>query len=271
MHHCGILSPGSREAFGGPWDTSILQHRFGISLEYAANAGHMPLTWTRAAIAIRINCLLKGCSGVRRVVLERLQDLLRHNIIPIIPLRGSISASGDLTPLSYIGNAIQGKPTIRIFSEDGSDLYADQAFRRACLEPVPLQAKEGLAIMNGTATSAAAACLALHDAHGLAVLAQILTAMSTEALAGTIESFDPFFGQVRPHPGQVGYNPVVFFRDRLTRSATGRSCSKHSRFLERIGAYKRRARRRRPVISRPLLHPHGVAVDWPGARGSCAG
>ena len=209
MHHCGILAPGHREEFGGPSDASILKHRFQTPLEQGAAPGQIPLTWTRAAVAIRINCLLKSCSGVRRVVLERLHDLLHHDIIPVVPLRASISASGDLTPLSYIASAIQGSPSIRVFSEDGSDLYADQALRRADLEPVSLQAKEGLSIMNGTATSAAAGCLALHDTHGLAVLAQILTSMSTEALAGTTESFDPFFGQVRAHPGQV-YQVALF-------------------------------------------------------------
>ena len=184
-------------------DAPVQRHRFNTFTEQAASSTYIPLTWTRAAITVRMNSLLKGCSGVRPVVVERLSDLLRHNIIPIIPLRGSISASGDLTPLSYVGGAIQGKPTIRIFGEDGSNLRADQAFRRAGLEPVTFQAKEALAIMNGTATSAAAASLALHDTHGLAILAQILTSMSTEALAGTVESFHPFFAQMRPHPGQV--------------------------------------------------------------------
>lgn len=97
-----------------------------------------------------------------------MQDLLKHDIIPMIPLRGSISASGDLSPLSYIGGAIQGKPTIRILSRD-QQVYADKAFRTASLEPVVLHAKEGLAIVNGTAISAAVGALALHDTHGLGI------------------------------------------------------------------------------------------------------
>jgi phenylalanine ammonia-lyase len=121
----------------------------------------------------------------------------------MIPLRGSISASGDLSPLSYVCGAIQGKPTIRVMSLDERSIYADMAFLNANLEPVEIRAKEGLAITNGTAVSAAAAALALHDTHTLAVLAQVLTAMSVEALNGTTESFHPFFSQVRPHPGQV--------------------------------------------------------------------
>ena len=233
MHHCGLIAPGPREAAARPLEPSLSRHRFKTSDELADSSTWLPLTWTRAAIAIRINSLLKGCSAVRPVVMERMQDLLLHNIIPIIPLRGNISASGDLTPLSYIGGAIQGKTTIRVFADD-DHLYADQAFQRASLEPVVLQAKEALAIMNGTATSAASACLALHDTHGLAILSQILTAMSTEALEGTTQNFHPFFGQVRPHPGQVRSllqpRPYNMMLVDLTALDTDRGCPKHSRF-----------------------------------------
>lgn len=122
----------------------------------------------------------------------------------MIPLRGSISSSGDLSPLSYICGAIQGKSTIRVLSRNHQGhVYADTAFANARLEPVVLQAKEGLAMTNGTTVSAAAAALTLHDTHGLAIFAQVLTAMSVEALTGTTESFHPFFSKVRPHPGQV--------------------------------------------------------------------
>lgn len=121
----------------------------------------------------------------------------------MIPTRGSISASGDLSPLSYIAGAIQGKPTIRVLCHGPESMYANTSFMDAGLEPVKLQAKEGLAMTNGTSISAAAAVLALHDTHCLAVMAQVLTAMTVEALTGTAESFHPFFSEVRPHPGQV--------------------------------------------------------------------
>lgn len=110
----------------------------------------------------------------------------------MIPLRGSISASGDLSPLSYIGSSIQGKPSTRLLSRNYHEhVYADTAFAAKTLEPVTLRAMEGLAIVNGTAVSAAIRALALHDTHGLAVLAQMLTAMSVEALTGSAESFHP--------------------------------------------------------------------------------
>jgi phenylalanine ammonia-lyase len=94
-------------------------------------------------------------------VVQRLGDLLTHDIIPVVPLRGSISASGDLSPLSYIGGVIQGKPTIRIHAKGFRDLFADQTFAHTGVSPVVLDAKEGLAIVNGTAVSAASGVPAL--------------------------------------------------------------------------------------------------------------
>ena len=121
----------------------------------------------------------------------------------MVPLRDRISASDDLSPLAYVAGTIQGKPTIRLLPKGSQSPRTDLAFNDIGLEPVILQAKEGLAVMNGTATSAGAAAVALHDTHTLVVLAQILTAMSVEALRGTMESFDPFFAKARPHAGQV--------------------------------------------------------------------
>ncbi len=199
----GVLPLGARDHQRGTMDDAIAAFGYDLSYETAHESQHLPWTWVRAAILIRINSLIKGCSSVRPVIVERMQDVLRCNIVPMIPLRGSISASGDLNPLSYIAGVIQGKPTIRVLSRGNKDMYADRALLNAKLDPVKLGAKEGLAIVNGTAISCAAAVLALHDAHGLALLSQILTSMSVEALLGTTESFHPFFAECRPHPGQV--------------------------------------------------------------------
>ncbi|KAL8817076.1 MAG: hypothetical protein Q9223_004022 [Gallowayella weberi] len=167
----------------------------------------LPNAWVRASILIRINSLIVGHSGVRRVVVETMSQLLNHDILPEIPLRGSISASGDLSPLSYIAGAVQGKPTVqvRLGQQDGThrSMTAAEALAEAGVAPVKLAAKEGLAIVNGTAISAGVASLALWKAHHLAIMAQILTCMSVEALCGTDESFDPLFARVRPHPGQI--------------------------------------------------------------------
>ena len=166
----------------------------------------MPEAWSRASLFIRINSLASGYSGVRPILIGKMTELLRMDIIPRIPLRGSISASGDLMPLSYIGGTLEGKRGVTVWA--GSRAHrriatADVALKESSLEPIRLGPKEGLAIINGTAVSTGVGALAMHDANSIAVLSQVLTAMSVEALRGTDESFDPFFGKVRPHPGQI--------------------------------------------------------------------
>ncbi|KAF5316942.1 hypothetical protein D9611_003991 [Ephemerocybe angulata] len=169
----------------------------------------MPESWVRGAILIRMNSLIRGHSGVRWELIEKMNDLLRENITPVVPLRGSISASGDLSPLSYIAGTLIGNPTIRVF--DGPTAFGARQIvsSRKALEahdiaPLPLASKEHLGILNGTAFSASVASLALNDAVHMALLAQICTAMGTEALGGTRLSFDSFINcTARPHPGQI--------------------------------------------------------------------
>ncbi|RAK87616.1 phenylalanine ammonia-lyase [Aspergillus costaricaensis CBS 115574] len=178
-----------------------------LPLDDPTSATIMPESWTRATMIIRLNCLASGCSGIRQSVLDVLLQMIEQHITPRVPLRGSISASGDLSPLSYIGGAMQGHPSIHVWKRgqkaDCQVKGADIALKESSIPVVCLDAKEGLAIVNGTATSAAVGGLALHETLGLAALSQILAAMSVEALHGTSESFDPFFARVRPHPGQT--------------------------------------------------------------------
>lgn len=129
------------------------------------------------------------------------------DVVPRIPVRGSISASGDLSALAWIGAMMQGKPAATAFAEprdlDGGwrrMVRADAALEEAGIAPISLQAKEGLAIVNGTAVSVG---VAAHESLNHAALSQVLTAMSVEALRGSDESFEPFIAQVRPHSGQV--------------------------------------------------------------------
>lgn len=210
----GILPPGSRGHRAESLSESLTSYSYDLSREMSPDSQHIPWTWVRAAILIRVNSLINGYSGVRPVIVDRLQDLLTYDILPMIPLRGSISASGDLNPLAYIAGAIQGKSGIQVLSRDntGNAAYADAALQSSGLTPVTLKAKEGLAIVNGTAISTAAGALALHDAHNVAIISQILTAMSVEALLGTTESFHPFFAKNRPHPGQIeSARNILFF------------------------------------------------------------
>ena len=178
-----------------------------LALNDPVAATCMPESWVRAAMIIRLNSLSSGASGVQISTIQNLIQLLEHDITPRIPIRGSISASGDLSPLSFIGGVMQGKPSLTTLAGNRQTgkrriVKANLALAEANISPVKLSAKEGLAIVNGTAISTGVAALAMHETHSLAILSQLLTAMSVEALAGTDESFDPFFAQVRPHPGQ---------------------------------------------------------------------
>ncbi|OQD73862.1 hypothetical protein PENDEC_c013G03215 [Penicillium decumbens] len=169
----------------------------------------MPESWARASMLIRLNSLAGGASGIRIDIAESLMNLLNKDVVPRIPIRGSISASGDLSALAWIGALMQGKTSATAFSgsrdvKGGRRVTrADVALSAAGIAPISLQAKEGLAIVNGTAVSAGVAALAAHESLHLAALSQVLTAMSVEALRGSDESFEPFIAQVRPHPGQV--------------------------------------------------------------------
>ena len=209
--HYGILL-GPAGVFSGKTpeksqESATLLAATALPLNDPAAATCMPESWVRASMLIRLNSLASGASGVRLSTIDTLAQLLQKNVVPRIPIRGSISASGDLSPLSYIGGVMQGKPSVTAWIGDRLPgarhmARADLALAMHSINPVKLGPKEGLAIVNGTAVSAGVGALALHEALFQTGLSQILTAMSVEALSGTDESFDPFFAQVRPHPGQ---------------------------------------------------------------------
>lgn len=153
----------------------------------------------------RCNSTIRGHSAVRQDVAETILALLRHDITPIVPLRGSISASGDPSPLPYIAGAIEGNSGIFVRCSRGADriMSAQEALVQAKIQPVILRAKEGLGLLNGTAFSAGTASLALNQAQDMTIISQVLTSMGVEALTGTAESFWPKIAAMRPHPGQI--------------------------------------------------------------------
>ncbi|KAI9768063.1 MAG: hypothetical protein M1840_005097 [Geoglossum simile] len=166
----------------------------------------MPEAWVRGAMLVRINSLIRGHSAVRLCVVENIAKLLQNDCIPQVPLRGSISASGDLCPLSYIAGILEGNPDVHVWTGDRRSrklIRADEVLDKLGMRPVLFGPGECLGVLNGTAVSAAVAALALHEANQLAVLSQVLTATAVEALYGRIESFNPFIAKVRPHPGQI--------------------------------------------------------------------
>lgn len=204
MQHSGVLPSSTTK----PLDALPLLDPMGSTT--------MPESWVRGAILIRMNSLIRGHSGVRWELIEKMKQLLDYNITPVVPLRGSISASGDLSPLSYIAGTLIGNPSIRVF--DGPAAFGSRAITPSIdalkahnIEPLPLVSKEPLGILNGTAFSASVASLALNDALHLTLLAQVCTAMGVEALSGTRASFDPFIHAVaRPHPGQVESAKIIW-------------------------------------------------------------
>jgi phenylalanine ammonia-lyase len=166
----------------------------------------MPSAWVRAIMLVRANSIVRSHSAASRAVMEAILKLVRLDFTPVIPFRGTVSASGDLMPLADIGGTIEGSPDIwvRISTKKGTQVVsAKEALSIAGITPIKLGPKEGLSMINGTSASAAVASLALYEANQLAVPAQVLTAMSVEGLLGNSESFHSFIAKVRPHPGQI--------------------------------------------------------------------
>jgi len=155
----------------------------------------------RAVVLIRANTLARGHSGVRIELVERLLALLDHGITPVIPEEGSVGASGDLVPLSYVAAVVTGARTVH---HQGTLRPAADALRSVGLEPMALEPKEGLGLVNGTAFMTGIGALAAVDARRLALVADICTALTVEALRGIAGSFDPFAHDVaKPHAGQI--------------------------------------------------------------------
>ena len=154
---------------------------------------------TRAVLLTRLVSLAQGSSGVSLALLQQLQALLAHDILPRIPAEGSVGASGDLTPLSYVAAVLCGE---REVLHAGVVKPAAEALAAHGLQPLRLRPKEGLAIMNGTAVMTALACLAWQRADYLGRLATRITAFNVVASAGNAHHFDEALFAVKPHPGQ---------------------------------------------------------------------
>ena len=155
---------------------------------------------TRAVLAARLQSLCHGVSGVRLELLERLQAFLVHDILPLIPEEGSVGASGDLTPLSYVAATLAGEREVLY---QGRHRSAADVHRELGWQPLVLRPKEALALMNGTAVMTGLACLAFARADYLLKLATRITALNVIALQGNPEHFDERLFAAKPHPGQM--------------------------------------------------------------------
>ncbi len=215
----GEIAYGITTGFGAfkgriipPHEVQSLQRN--LVLSHASGVGPaLDSATVRAIIAVRANTLAMGYSGIRPQVVERLLAFLDRGITPLIPAYGSVGASGDLAPLAHLACVLIG---------EGEAFYGDErlpggeALRRAGLEPLELEAKEGLALINGTAVTTALGTLATLRAERLVRNADIVGALSLEALRGTADAFDERIHLVRPHPRQV--EAAAFIRRLLAGS-----------------------------------------------------
>jgi histidine ammonia-lyase len=171
-----------------------------LARSHACGVGEpLPETVVRAMMLHRANVLAKGFSGCRPAVIETLIAMLNSGVHPVIPSRGSVGASGDLAPLAHLALVTVGEGEA-IFC--GERMPGGEALRRAGVQPLQLEAKEGLALLNGTQAMTAVGGLALLNAVRLAEAADVIGAMTLEALRGTPVAFDEKIHSARPHPGQ---------------------------------------------------------------------
>ncbi len=161
---------------------------------------HLSPEATLAVLVARLNSLARGYSGVRPVLLERLALMINRRILPRIPEEGSVGASGDLTPLSYVAAALVGEREVLF---EGRIQPAADVWRQLGLTPLTLAPKEGLALMNGTAVMTGLAGLAFTRADYLSRLCCRITALASLALRGNAAHFDPRLFAVKPHAGQI--------------------------------------------------------------------
>ncbi|MFN6569407.1 aromatic amino acid ammonia-lyase [Dendronalium sp. ChiSLP03b] len=163
----------------------------------------LPLADVRAAMLLRANSHLYGASGIRLELIQRIETFLNAGVTPHVYEFGSIGASGDLVPLSYITGALIGLDPSFTVDFDGREMDAPTALCRLGLPQLQLQPKEGLAMMNGTSVMTAIAGNCVYDARVLLALAMGVHALAIQGLYGTNQSFHPFIHKHKPHPGQL--------------------------------------------------------------------
>ena len=178
----------------------LVRLQYNLLRSHAAGVGDpLPADVTRAVLLLRANTLAAGRSGVRPETIDLLLDLLNRGVHPLIPMHGSVGASGDLAPLAHAALVLIGEGEATF---EGRRMSGAEALKKADLKPIELAPKEGLSLINGTQVMTAIGCLALHDAEVLCTSADIIGALSSEALRATDAAWDERLHDERPHPGQ---------------------------------------------------------------------
>jgi histidine ammonia-lyase len=209
---------GVNTGFGSLADVRIPRDALGalqlnLVRSHAAGVGEpLPVPVVRAMMALRANVLARGCSGIRLASLETLIEMVNRGVHPVIPSRGSVGASGDLAPLAHLALVLVGEGQVLHRPSRGSSpddcpasgyLSGTAALEAAGLSPIVLEAKEGLALINGTQASAAVLALALQRGWRLARAADIAASLSLDALRGSVHPFEARIHRERPFPGQL--------------------------------------------------------------------
>lgn len=183
----------------GPEDTRALQHNLIVS--HAVGVGKpLPEETVRAMMLLRAYSLSRGYSGIRLATIQALLDALNAGIHPVVPEKGSLGSSGDLAPLSHMILPLLG---LGEAFYKGKRISGQEALQAVGLKPIVLEAKEGLALNNGTQCMTAVAALVIADGEKLVHAADIIAALTMEALNGMPSAFDPRIHQIRNHPGQI--------------------------------------------------------------------
>ena len=191
---------GINTGFGKFSDVKIAEHevsklQLNLIRSHACGFGEpFPELVSKAMMVLRLNALLKGLSGIRLVVLERLLWMINEDVIPVIPQQGSLGASGDLAPLSHLVLAMIGESEVFV---NGVRCPSHELFERFGLPKIVLQAKEGLALINGTQAMTAQGVVNYIEAEKLAYASEWISAMTMEALYGIIDAFHPAVHEAR--------------------------------------------------------------------------
>ncbi|MCB9060570.1 MAG: histidine ammonia-lyase [Halobacteriovoraceae bacterium] len=154
---------------------------------------------TRAIMLLRANCLCSGYSGINPQIVQLLITFLNKNILPVIPQKGSVGASGDLAPLSHMALALIGEGEVYFEKKRQS---TQSVLERLNIQPIKLGPKDGLALINGTAVMAALGCIAVYEAKSIMKIADISAALTLDAVKGTTKAYDPSISKLKPHLGQ---------------------------------------------------------------------
>lgn len=194
--------------------SDIMQLQLNLARSHSAGVGKpLDTEIVRAITLLRANTLAKGYSGIRLESLETLVEMLNRKVHPIIPCKGSVGASGDLAPLSHLILVLIGEGKAEY---EGTTMNGRVAMKKAGIEPVQLQAKEGIALNNGTQLMTAMAALAVSDSRKLVETAEAAAALAFEALLGVVDALDERIQRVRPYNGQT--STAANLRSLLKRS-----------------------------------------------------